>query len=221
MNKDIKGMIADINKEVAYTSHLIGRTAFSDKLMAVMGEVHRDKFVAPELRKFAFENGPLSIGHNQTISQPYIVALMTDLLQLEDDYRVLEVGTGSGYQTAILAELVDQVYTMELDQALGKEAEQRLTEMGYKNIEFRIGNGYEGWPEHASYDAIIVTAAAAFIPKPLVEQLKPERKLVIPVGEVYMPQELVLVEKDEQGNAHLQNILGVAFVPLRQSSVEE
>ena len=221
MNKDIKGMIADIYKEVAYTSHLIGRTAFSDKLMAVMGEVHRDKFVAPELRKFAFENGPLSIGHNQTISQPYIVALMTDLLQLEDDYRLLEVGTGSGYQTAILAELVDMVYTMELDQALGREAEQRLTEMGYKNIEFRIGNGYEGWPEHASYDAIIVTAAAAYIPKTLVEQLKPERKLVIPVGEVYMPQELVLVEKDEQGNTHLQNILDVAFVPLRQNSVDE
>ena len=221
MNKDIKRMIADIENEVTYTSHLIGRTALSGKLMAVMGEVHRDKFVAPELRTFAFENGPLSIGHNQTISQPYIVALMTDLLQLEDDYRVLEIGTGSGYQTAILAELVDQVYTMELVQALGEEAEQRLTEMGYKNIEFRIGNGYEGWPEHASYDAIIVTAAAAYIPKTLVEQLKPERKLVIPVGEVYMPQELVLVEKDEQGNTHLQNILDVAFVPLRQNSVDE
>lgn len=221
MNKDIKRMIADIENEVNYTSHLIGRTAFSDKLMAVMGEVRRDKFVPPELRPFAFENGPLSIGHNQTISQPYIVALMTDLLQLQDDYRVLEIGTGSGYQTAILAELVKQVYTMELVQVLSEEAEQRLTEMGYKNIECRTGNGYKGWPEHAPYDAIIVTAAAAYIPKSLLEQLKPGRKLVIPVGEVYMPQELVLVEKDEQGNTHLQNILDVAFVPLRQSSVDE
>ena len=215
MNKNIKRMIADIEREVIYTSHMIGRKAFADKVMKVMAKVHRDKFVPSELQAFAFDNGPLSIGHGQTISQPYIVALMTDLLQLEPDYRVLEIGTGSGYQTAILAELVDRVYTMELVPALGEKAEQLLSALGYKNIEYRIGNGYDGWPEHAPYDAIIVTASADYIPTALVEQLKSGRKLVIPVGQTYMPQKLVQINKDEQGKTYEQDILDVAFVPLR------
>ena len=221
MNKNTTNMIADIENEAIYTQHSIGRKAFSNKVMKVIASVQRDKFVAPELQVFAFDNAPLSIGHGQTISQPYIVALMTDLLQLESDYRVLEIGTGSGYQTAILAELVEQVNTMELVQALGKQAKQRLTGMGYKNINFQIGNGYEGWLEHAPYDAIIVTAAADYIPPLLVEQLKACRKLVIPVGQIYMPQKLLLVEKDKHENIHAQNILDVTFVPLRQSDIEQ
>ncbi|MCU7819972.1 MAG: protein-L-isoaspartate(D-aspartate) O-methyltransferase, partial [gamma proteobacterium symbiont of Lucinoma myriamae] len=215
MNEKISRMISEIENEAAYTRHMTGRKAFSDKVMKAMAMVPRDKFVPPGLHAFSFDNNPLSIGHGQTISQPYIVALMTDLLQLEPDYQVLEIGTGSGYQTAILAELVELVYSIELIQALGKKAEQRLTQMGYQNIECRIGNGYEGWPEHAPYDAIIVTAAAADIPTTFVQQLKPNGKLVIPVGQEYMPQELILINKDGQGNTHRQNILDVAFVYAR------
>ena len=214
-------MLAEIENVADFTSHLTGRKAFTEKVMKALAEMPRDNFVAPELQMFAFDNHPLSIGHGQTISQPYIVALMTDLLQLEADDRVLEIGTGSGYQTAILAELVECVYSIELVDALSKQAEQRLIAMGYKNIEFRIGNGYNGWPEHAPYDAIIVTAAAAYLPTTLVQQLKPDGKLVIPLGEEYRPQKLVLVDKDEFGNTRMKDILDVAFVPLRQSSAEQ
>lgn len=209
-----QNMIDDIETEVAFTRRMIGRDHLDPRVMAVMREVLRDKFVSAGLKFSAFDNGPLPIGHGQTISQPYIVALMTDLLQVQPDHSILEIGTGSGYQTAILSLLCRKVYTMEVVPELSETAKQRFEEMGYDNIEAQTGNGYEGWPEHAPYDGIIVTAAAGYIPPALIEQLEPEGRLVIPVGQPYSYQELMLVEKDLEGNSHTQNILGVAFVPL-------
>ena len=214
MKKAIRRMLDTIENEVHYTRSLIGRDVLDPRVMAAMGRVPRDHFVPPNLRPLAFDNGPLPIGHGQTISQPYIVALMTDLLELEPEHVVLEVGTGSGYQTAVLAELARKVYTIEVIRELGEASAGRLRALGYSNIEYRIGNGYAGWPEHAPYDGIIVTAAAAHIPPALVEQLRPGGRLVIPVGQPYMHQELMLVEKDAGGDIHSRDILGVAFVPL-------
>jgi len=214
MKKGIDRMIADIEREVNYTQGMIGRARFDSRVMEAMRTVPRDAFVPDDLKPFAFDNGPLSIGHGQTISQPYIVALMTDLLGLEPQHHVLEIGTGSGYQTAVLAQLVSRVYSVELIPELGTAAADRLRQLNYDNIEFRIGNGYDGWPEHAPYDAIIVTAAATHIPEDLIDQLRPGGKLAIPVGRPYQPQDLLLIEKDPQGNAITHNILGVAFVPL-------
>ena len=218
MKSSIKRMLAEIEGEVAYTRSLIGKSKLDPRVMAAMGKVSREAFVSPDLKHFAYDNGPLPIGYGQTISQPYIVALMTDLLQLEPDHIVLEVGTGSGYQSAVLSQLVKKVFTIERIQALGDASVARLQSQGYSNIEFRTGNGYDGWPEHAPYDSIIVTAAASHIPKALIEQLKFGGRLVIPVGLPYMPQELMLVEKDEQGEIHTRNIIGVAFVPLQEEN---
>jgi protein-L-isoaspartate(D-aspartate) O-methyltransferase len=210
-------MITDIESEVEYTHSLTGRKALNPRVMAVMGQVPREKFVPHEMYDAAYDNGPLPIGHGQTISQPYIVALMTDLLQLEPGDRVLEIGTGSGYQTAILSCLAKAVYTVERIPELGEVAAGKLAALNYTNIHYRIGNGYEGWPEHAPYDAIIVTAAAPDVPRALIDQLKPGGHLVIPVGRQYMPQELMLIEKDTQNIIHSRGILGVAFVPLQDS----
>jgi protein-L-isoaspartate(D-aspartate) O-methyltransferase len=212
--RDRQRMIDDIESEAAFTRNMIGRDHFDPRVMAVMHKVRREEFVPPELRYAAFDNGPLPIGHGQTISQPYIVALMTDLLQLQPDYTVLEIGTGSGYQTAILSLLCTQIYTMEVVPELSETAKRRFEEIGYDNIEAQTGNGYRGWPQHAPYDGIIVTAAASHIPPALIKQLKPGGRLVIPVGQPYSHQELMLVEKDLEGNSHTRNILGVAFVPL-------
>jgi len=214
-DRQIKRMIDDIESEVRYTRKMIGKDALDKKVMAAMENVPRNEFVPKSYGDAAFDNGPLPIGHGQTISQPYIVALMTDLLELEEDDIVLEVGTGSGYQTAILSQLCKQVYTIEYVAALADIAKARLDKLGYDNIEAMTGNGYDGWPEHAPYDGIIVTAAATHIPKPLVEQLKSGGKLVIPVGRPHLYQELLLVEKDEDGELNIKNILGVAFVPLQ------
>ena len=218
MKSAIKRMLAEIEGEVAYTRSLIGKSKLDPRVMAAMGKVSREAFVSPDLKHFAYDNGPLPIGYGQTISQPYIVALMTDLLQLEPDHIVLEVGTGSGYQSAVLSQLVKKVFTIERIQALGDASAARLKSLGYSNIEFRTGNGYDGWLEHAPYDSIIVTAAASHIPQALIEQLKSGGRLVIPVGLPYMPQELMLVGKDDQGVIHTRNILGVAFVPLQEES---
>lgn len=216
MKTSIERMIADIEREVEYTRILIGREEFDPKVMQVMSTVSREEFVPLELRSHAYDNGPLPIGNGQTISQPYIVALMTDLLQLDRDDIVLEIGTGSGYQTAVLSQLARKVFTVELIKALGEAAERLLRKLNYTNIEFRIGNGYKGWPEYAPYDAIIVTAAASQVPQALIDQLKAGGRLVIPVGLPYMPQELMLIEKDDQEKVHTQDILGVAFVPLQE-----
>jgi protein-L-isoaspartate(D-aspartate) O-methyltransferase len=216
MKKSVKRMLDTIEREVHYTRSLIGRDALAPRVMAAMGAVPREQFVPPDLTAFAHDNGPLPIGHGQTISQPYIVALMTDLLELEPEHVVLEVGTGSGYQTAVLAELARKVYTIEVIRELGEASAERLRALDYSNIEYRIGNGYAGWPEHAPYDGIIVTAAASHIPPALVAQLSPGGRLVIPVGLPYSHQELMLVEKDAGGDIHSRDILGVAFVPLRE-----
>ena len=162
----------------------------------------------------AYYNGPLPIGHGQTISQPYIVALMTDILEPEADDIILEVGTGSGYQAAVLSQLVSQVYTLEIIEPLYLRAAGLLQRVGYLNIECHTGNGYLGLPEHAPYDGIIVTAAAPSIPKPLVDQLKVGARLVIPIGPPHSHQELVLLEKSESGEIKTQDVLGVAFVPM-------
>jgi protein-L-isoaspartate(D-aspartate) O-methyltransferase len=215
MKPSLKRMIADIEAEVEYTRSLTGRDALDPRVMAVMGQVPREQFVPDEMHDAAYDNGPLPIGHGQTISQPYIVALMTDLLQLGPDDRVLEIGTGSGYQTAILSSLARAVYTVEVIPELGEVAAERLAALDYTNIHYRIGNGYEGWPEHAPYDAIMVTAAAPEIPPALIDQLKPGGRLVIPVGWQHMPQELMLVEKDAGNVVHSRGVLGVAFVPLQ------
>ena len=207
-------MLAEIEQEVEYTSRLIGKRRLAPAVMQAMGRVLREAFVPPDLQAYAYDNGPLPIGHGQTISQPYIVALMTDLLQLEPDHSVLEVGTGSGYQTAVLAELARKVFTMELIPELGEASRSRLQRLNYTTIEYRTGNGYLGWPEYAPYDAIIVTAAAPYIPQPLIDQLKPGGRLVLPVGQPYMHQELVVVTRDEQGETRTRDILGVSFVPL-------
>ncbi|WP_455234646.1 protein-L-isoaspartate(D-aspartate) O-methyltransferase [Thiogranum longum] len=221
MKKGLQRMIADIEREVEYTRSMIGRDRLDPRVMSVMSKVPRDKFVPQELKLAAFDNGPLPIGHGQTISQPYIVALMTDLLELEPDHTVLEIGTGSGYQTAVLSLLCKQVYTVEVVSELSESAAALLRQLNYNNIETRIGNGYEGWSEHAPYDGIIVTAAATHIPRALIDQLKPGGRMVIPVGLPYSYQELMLVEKDAQGETRTRSILGVAFVPLVEKRTPE
>jgi protein-L-isoaspartate(D-aspartate) O-methyltransferase len=207
-------MLTDIENEVRYTSRMIGRDALDTRVMDAMARVPRDAFVPEHLKSLAFENGPLPIGHGQTISQPYIVALMTDLLAPQPAHTVLEIGTGSGYQTAVLSLLCRRVYTMDLIPVLVEAADRRLRRLGYTNIESRSGNGYHGWPEHAPYDGIIVTAAASDIPEALVDQLKPGGRMAIPVGLSYMPQELILLTRDSEGRIESRVILDVAFVPL-------
>jgi len=207
-------MLADIRAEVSYTRSMIGRNELDKKVMQAMAAVPRDEFVPGNLKRAAFDNGPLPIGHGQTISQPYIVALMTDLLDLQPEHKVLEIGTGSGYQTAVLSLLCQSVYSVDIVPVLSRAAADRLNNMGYNNVHVRSGNGYQGWPENAPYDAIIVTAAAPQIPQALTEQLKPGGRLVIPIGQPYMHQELMLVTKDEEDETQVQNILNVAFVPM-------
>jgi len=215
--KAITHMLEDIRLEIDLTQSYTGYSQFSEPVMAAMAAVPRHRFVPEEMQPFAYANGPLSIGHGQTISQPYIVALMTELLAVGPDSRVLEIGTGSGYQTAVLSRLVKMVYSIEIVEPLAVAARQRLLELGYANIETRSGDGYTGWADHAPYDGIIVTAAAPHIPEPLVEQLKPGGRLVIPIGLPFSGQELLLVEKGPDGNTHSRQVLPVAFVPLTRT----
>ncbi len=220
MKSAIKRMLAEIESEVTFTRHLIGRNRLAPEVMKAMRNTPREEFVPDELKLYAYDNRPLPIGQGQTISQPYIVALMTDLLQPQADHRVLEIGTGSGYQTAILSQLVNMVYSIEVISELGQAAAERLQRLNYHNIKTRIDNGYQGWAEYAPYDGIIVTAAASHIPPALIEQLKPGGKLVVPVGLPYMHQELMLVEKDSKSNVNVKDILGVAFVPLQGEDIQ-
>jgi protein-L-isoaspartate(D-aspartate) O-methyltransferase len=211
---EVEGMLRDIEREIRLTRHLIGRDHFSPRVMEAMRRVPRHAFVGGPMRALAYHDGPLPIGHGQTISQPYIVALMTDLLEPRASDQVLEVGTGSGYQAAVLAELVATVYTVEILEALASAAAQRLTDLGYRNVVARVGDGHQGWPEHGPYDGILVTAAAPHIPPALVEQLKPGARLVVPVGSPFQSQDLVLVEKRADGSVRERSVLPVAFVPL-------
>jgi len=184
------------------------------RVLGAMETVPRHMFIPEKNRRFSYNDCPLPIGYGQTISQPYIVAFMTGLLQPGEDDVVLEVGTGSGYQAAILAKLVKQVYTVEIVEELGKEAQKRLKSMGFDNVEVKIGDGYQGWPEHAPFDGIIVTAAAKKVPQPLIEQLKPSGRMVIPVGGVFSVQELMLITKDASSKVIKKSIIPVRFVPL-------
>jgi protein-L-isoaspartate(D-aspartate) O-methyltransferase len=187
---------------------------FSDAVISAMGKVQRHKLVPPPELPFAYENRPLPIGYGQTISQPYIVALMTELIAPDADDVILEVGTGSGYQAAILAELVNRVYSIEIIAALAIRAEQDLENLGYRNITTKLGDGYFGWDEHAPFDAIVVTAAATHVPPPLIDQLKPGGRMVIPVGGRFMTQQLLLLEKTAGGEIITRQIAAVRFVPL-------
>ena len=209
-----KGMVKAIEGDVKSTSKRIGKKALGGQVMEAMGKVPRHEFVPAHLRRSAYENRPLPIGYGQTISQPYIVALMTDLLDVDDDDVVLEIGTGSGYQAAILAELVEKVYTIEIVRELGEQAKGRLKRLGYQIVEVRVGDGYYGWEEHAPFDGIIVTAAASHIPPPLTKQLKPGGRMIIPVGSPFMTQQLMLVKKEKDGKIKTKQVLPVLFVPL-------
>jgi protein-L-isoaspartate(D-aspartate) O-methyltransferase len=185
--------------------------------LEAMRRVRRHRFVKPGDRDRAYGDHPIPIGYGQTISQPYIVALMTEMLEVEPDHRVLEVGTGSGYQAAVLARLVKEVYTVEIVRALSETATERLERLGYENVHVRNADGFHGWPEHAPYDRIIVTAAASLVPPPLIRQLKPGGRMCIPVGGQYAVQYLTLVEKSEDGQVTMRKELPVRFVPLTRN----
>ncbi len=207
-------MLAEIQDTAADTGRVTGKAQLAPEVMAALGTVPRHEFVPDELDDVAYANRPLPVGYGQTISQPYIVALMTDLLDVGGDAVVLELGTGSGYQAAVLAELVRQVYTMEIIEPLALEATARLARLGYANVEVKFGDGYYGWPEKGPFDAIIVTAAINHIPPPLVAQLRPGGKLVVPVGERFAVQQLLLVHKLDDERVQVRQILPVRFVPL-------
>lgn len=212
--EDLQRMLRDIEREVNYTRSYIHYERFTDEVMAAMAAIPRHKFVPKEMQAYAYDNGPLAIGHGQTISQPYIVALMTQMLEVDSESRVLEIGTGSGYQTAVLSQIVDKVYSIEIVEALAEISSNRLEQLGYKNVETRCSDGYLGWPEYAPYDGIIVTAAADAVPQLLIDQLKPGARLVIPARGGFMGQELLLVKKNLKGDVVTESVLPVAFVPL-------
>ena len=207
-------MVKKIEHSVSQTRHYLDKSEFNTQVMKVMASVPRHEFVPADQLDYAYENRPLPIGHGQTISQPYIVALMTDLIETQPDYSVLEVGTGSAYQAAVLAELVDKVYSIEIIEPLGEAASKRLARLGYDNVQTRIGDGYYGWPEAAPFDAIVVTAASSHVPPPLIKQLKKGGRMVIPVGSRFMTQQLLFVEKDSQGEVFTRQVMPVRFVPL-------
>ena len=206
-------MVEEIEADADITDKYFGKKSFDPAVMQAMATVPRHEFVPSDMLEHAYLNRPLPIGYGQTISQPYIVALMTDLLQTEAEHRVLEIGTGSGYQAAILSQLVAEVYTIEIIEGLASKTSQLLDRQGYKNIKTRIADGYDGWPQHAPYDGIIVTAAISHIPPPLVQQLKNGGRMIIPVGTRFQTQYLTLVEKDMQGEVTTRQLLPVMFVP--------
>ncbi len=207
-------MVDEITDMVRETSEFIGRPRLDARVLDTMRTVPRHVFVPEDEQARAYANRPLPIGFGQTISQPYIVALMTDLLEVGADARVLEIGTGSGYQAAILSRLVAQVSSIEIVPQLGERARTTLQTLGYDNIEVRIGDGYYDWKEQAPFDAIIVTAAASHVPPPLVHQLKPGGRMLVPVGSRFLVQELLLVEKSGSGEVTTRQIMPVTFVPL-------
>ncbi|HUQ75688.1 MAG TPA: protein-L-isoaspartate(D-aspartate) O-methyltransferase [Burkholderiales bacterium] len=207
-------MLAEVDATYAETQRETGLAAMSAPVRAALAKVERHRLVPSGQEDLAYQNRPLPIGSGQTISQPYIVALSTDLIAPRPEHTVLEVGTGSGYQAAVLAEAVRQVYSIELIETLGRNAAQRLAEMGYRNVEVRIGDGYAGWPEKGPFDAIVVTAAAPSIPPALVAQLKPGGRLVIPVGGDGFIQHLKVVTKRADGGADERDVIAVRFVPL-------
>ena len=203
-------MIAAIKVIAQHLAGEIGKTSLDDRVLMAMAKVPRQEFVPIEIQPYAYLNRPLPIGFDKTISQPLMVAVMTDMLELKPDDTVLEIGTGLGYQSAVLAELASKIYTVEIIDELARPAVQRLKQEGYTNVEVRVGNGYFGWPEHAPFDKVMVTAAPDLIPPPLINQLKAGGRMVIPVG---LPdaQRLVLVEKDVSGKVRTKEIMQVLF----------
>src|SRR5438093_6367096 len=197
---------------------LNGRGIKDERVLAAMGKVPREVFVPPQSRAASYEDGPLPIGYDQTISQPYIVAFMTEQLRPKPSDRVLEIGTGSGYQAAILAELVSEIYSIEIVEPLAKNAEAALQRLGYKNVHVKAGDGYKGWPEAGPFDAVIVTCAPDKVPQPLVDQLKDGGRMVIPVGDRFA-QELYLLEKKD-GRLEQSAVLPVRFVPMAGEGLE-
>jgi protein-L-isoaspartate(D-aspartate) O-methyltransferase len=213
-------LIEEIERNARDTANWTGRKFFSESVMAAITRVPRHRFVKPEHEVAAYVNRPQSIGHGQTISQPYIVALMTDLLDLAGFERVLEIGTGSGYQAAVLAEMLPDghVYTVEIVTALADQARVRLDDMDYQNITMRREDGYKGWPEQAPFDAIMVTAAPEHMPQVLVDQLKPGGRMAVPIGRAHDRQTLAVVSKDANGHVSVDSMLPVAFVPMVHDS---
>ena len=203
-------------REAMVKTQIEARGVKDPATLAAMRKVPRHKFIAGNQAADAYDDGPLPIGYGQTISQPYIVAYMTGIVNPKPGHTVLEIGTGSGYQAAVLAEIVKKVYTIEIIEPLGKQAAARLKNLNYKNIEVKIADGYDGWKEHAPYDAIIVTAAAEYIPPPLKDQLKDGGRMIIPVGSPYMTQQLMLIEKS--GNKYkTRSMMPVRFVPFKRA----
>jgi protein-L-isoaspartate(D-aspartate) O-methyltransferase len=207
-------MLADIEATAAAVGSVGGRKGVSDATLRVLADVPRHLFVPDDLRREAYDNRPLPIGFGQTISQPYIVAVMTDLLACEPTHKVLEVGTGSGYQAAVLSRIAARVFSIEIIEPLARTAAARLQRLGYADVKVRTGDGYYGWPEEAPFDRIIITAAASHIPPPLIEQLTPGGRMLIPVGGPFAVQELMMVEKRADGSLLTRHLLPVKFVPL-------
>ena len=207
-------MVAEIAAMARETGAETGRPVFSAQVMSALRKVPRERFVPRMSLAWAYDNRPLPIGDGQTISQPYIVALMTELLDAKSGHRVLEIGTGSGYQAAVLGEIVAKVYTIEIVEPLGRKAAATLASLGYGNVITRIGDGYNGWKEHAPFDGILVTAAPTEVPQPLIDQLKVGGRLVVPVGGRYDVQELMVIEKKADGSTTRQRTIPVRFVPL-------
>ena len=209
-------MLVEVSAGIFHVSNVLGKTAIDERVLTAMGKVPRHEFVPLELQPYAYANIPLPIGFEKTISQPFIVALMTDLLDLSENDTVLEIGTGLGYQAAILAQLARQVYSIEIIEELAREAKQRLRRQSCSNIEIKIANGYHGWSQHAPFDKVIVTAAPDLIPPPLIHQLKAGGKMVIPAG---LPdaQQLVLLEKNGAGRVTTREILQVRFSQLEET----
>ena len=207
-------MIREISALARETAVETGKPAFDERVMAALAKLPRHRFVPADQERVAYANRPLPIGHGQTISQPYIVALMTDLMRVKPEDVVLEVGTGSGYQAAILAELAQTVCTIEIIEPLAKQATERLQKLGFTRVRTKVGDGFYGWEDCGPFDSIIVTAAAGRIPPPLIQQLKPGGRMVIPVGPSFLTQQLILVEKNQDGTVSTRQILPVRFVPL-------
>jgi protein-L-isoaspartate(D-aspartate) O-methyltransferase len=200
-------------KRLEMVNYQIRRRGIKDRrVLEAMERIPRHLFVADDLQSRAYDDGPLPIGYGQTISQPYIVALMTELVRPEPGDRALDIGTGCGYQAAVLSELVEKVYSIEILEPLAEEAKLRLNRLGHKNVELRCGDGYQGWAEHAPFQIIIVAAAPDHVPQPLVNQLAPNGRMVIPVG--HGSQELLLIEKSADGSVRHTNITAVSFVPM-------
>lgn len=215
-----EALVAEL-REYSLRSEAYGAPPISETILAVIGHVPRHEFVPDAQKSFAYENRPLPIGAGQTISQPYIVALMTELAGIDRDETVLEIGTGSGYQAAVLSEVAREVYTIEIIEMLGKRAAADLARLGYDNVSVRVGDGYAGWPERAPFDAIIVTAAPDAVPQPLVDQLAVGGRMVIPVGPQNELQVLQLLTKEAEGIVTVKNITAVRFVPFTRDPERE